>query len=96
MRNRYLVAYDVSDPGRLRRTRRKMTGFGDPLQYSVFLCDLSDKERVIMEGAVAEIINHREDRVLIVRMGPSNGTRSQNMRALGRQVLPAAREVMVV
>ena len=49
MRNRHIVAYDVSDPARLRRVHRKMNGFGDPLQYSVFACDLSAKERVLQE-----------------------------------------------
>ena len=38
MRNRHIVAYDVSDPARLRRVHRKMNGFGDALQYSVFAC----------------------------------------------------------
>ena len=43
MRNRFLVCYDVSDSKRLARTYRKMNGFGDPAQYSVFICDLSPK-----------------------------------------------------
>ena len=96
MRYRYLVAYDVSNPSRLRRTRQALLGFGDPLQYSVFLCDLSDKERVLMESALSEIIQHREDRVLIVRLGPANGRNLQSIKTLGRQILPAAREVLVI
>ena len=46
MRHRFLVCYDVADPRRLARTYRKMNGFGEPAQYSVFICDLSPKERV--------------------------------------------------
>ena len=52
MRNRFIVAYDVGDARRLRRTFKKMNGFGDPLQYSVFACDLSRKERVLLEEAL--------------------------------------------
>ena len=41
MRNRYFVAYDVMDPARLARTYKKMLGYGDRVQYSVFICSLS-------------------------------------------------------
>ena len=57
MRNRFLVCYDVSDSNRLARTYRKMNGFGDPVQYSVFICDLSPKERVLLEEALTEVLN---------------------------------------
>ena len=45
-RRRYLVAYDVSHPKRLRLVYRKMLGYGHPLQYSVFQCDLSAVEKL--------------------------------------------------
>ena len=96
MRNRYIVAYDVSDARRLRRTFKKMNGFGDPLQYSVFACDLSRKERVLLEEALTEIINLKEDRVLIIDTGPVHGRGSETLRTLGRQLKPEAREVTVV
>ena len=96
MRNRYIVAYDVSDTRRLRRTFKKMNGFGDPLQYSVFACDLSRKERVLLEEALTEIINLNEDRVLIIDTGPAHGRGSETLRTLGRQLKPKGREVTVV
>lgn len=96
MRNRYLVAYDVSDPKRLRQTHKKMTGFGDPVQYSVFICELSSKERVLLEEALTAIIHHQEDQILIVNLGPIDGRGSASLKALGRQVLPAQREVVIV
>jgi len=40
MRSVYLVCYDVADDKRLRKTYKKMRGFGDPVQYSVFRCEL--------------------------------------------------------
>src|SRR4051794_37111107 len=43
-RRRYLMAYDFSDPKRLRRVCKVMEAYGERLQYSVFLCDLSDME----------------------------------------------------
>ena len=96
MRNRYIVAYDISDGKRLRRVYKKMNGFGDALQYSVFACDLSSKERVIMEEALTEIMNLKEDRVIIIDIGPAEGRGENVVRTLGRQTKPKQREALVV
>lgn len=69
MRRRYLVCYDIADPVRLRRVHKKMKGFGDALQYSVFCCELTTREKVEMESELSDIINHKEDRVLVVDLG---------------------------
>ena len=84
MRNRYLVCYDVSDPKRLERTYKRMNGFGEPVQYSVFICDLSDKERVLLEEALTEILNLKEDRVLIVDTGPTEGRGQECFKTMGK------------
>lgn len=94
MRNRYLVCYDVSDPQRLARTHRKMLGYGDPVQYSVFLCELSRSELILMRGDVEETLNLSEDRVLIADLGPLGGT--DRIRYVGRGMPGPGREVAVV
>jgi CRISPR-associated protein Cas2 len=43
-RRRYLVAYDIRDDRRLRQIASCMEGYGERIQYSVFVCDLSDQE----------------------------------------------------
>ena len=96
MRNRYIVAYDVSEGKRLRRVFKKMNGFGDALQYSVFACDLSSKERVMMEEALTDIIDLKQDRVIIVDVGPVEGRGGDVVRTLGRQTKPRQREALVV
>ena len=96
MRNRYIVAYDISDGKRLRRVFKKMHGFGDALQYSVFACDLSAKERIIMEEALTEIMDLKEDRVIIIDIGPAEGRGENVVRTLGRQTKPKQREALVV
>ena len=96
MRNRYIVAYDISEPRRLRRTYNKMNGFGDPLQYSVFVCDLSPKERIILEEALTEIIDLKEDRILIINLGAQEGRGAASIQALGRQFTPTKAEALVV
>lgn len=96
MRNRYLVCYDVCDPKRLERTFKKMNGFGDPVQYSVFICDLSPKERVFLEQALTEILNLKEDRALIVDMGPVEGRGQERFTMMGKpRQLPSRGPVIV-
>ena len=96
MRNRFLVCYDVSDSKRLARTFRKMNGFGDPAQYSVFICDLSPKERALMEEALTEVLNLKEDRALIVDLGPSEGRGAKSLTTLGKaRELPRRSAVIV-
>ena len=96
MRNRFLVCYDVSDPKRLARTYKKMNGFGESAQYSVFICDLSPKERVLLEEALTEILNLKEDRALIVDMGPSEGRGGKSYTVLGNAREFSRRPVVVV
>lgn len=68
-RRSYLVAYDIRDPLRLREVHKAMKGFGDPMQYSVFLCDLDAMERVAMVRALRDVVNERADSVAIVDLG---------------------------
>lgn len=88
MRHRYLVAYDVSDPARLRRVFKVLNGYGDPLQYSVFTCDLSDVEKWKLKEALLEVIHYGEDRVVIVDLGPTAGRGAVAFECLGRQHPP--------
>ena len=73
MRNVYLVSYDVSDAKRLRRTYKTMRGFGGSMQFSVFRCELSPTEKQELKEQLWEILNWKEDRVLVVDLGPAGG-----------------------
>jgi CRISPR-associated protein Cas2 len=80
----YLVAYDISDPKRLRRVHRTMRGYGDALQLSVFRCQLSATERILMIEALTKVINTREDQILIVNLGPAEQRGANSIETLGR------------
>jgi CRISPR-associated protein Cas2 len=85
MRNRYLVSYDVVNPKRLRKMYKKLCGFGDPTQLSVFLCRLSEKEKVLLIEAICGIMNRADDRVMIVDLGPTEGRGEGCITFLGRR-----------
>jgi len=96
MRRVYLVAYDIADDKRLRRVFKKMSGFGEHLQYSVFQCELSDKERIEMIAALNPLIDHREDQILVFTLGPADGYNADATLALGRPYVFIERHAIVV
>ncbi|MCY0878225.1 MAG: CRISPR-associated endonuclease Cas2 [Firmicutes bacterium] len=91
-----MVAYDIANPTRLRKVFQAMRGFGDPIQLSIFLCDLSATERVLLSIKLNELIHHREDRVLIVNLGPSTGSSTDRIDIMGRQELPETPRAVII
>ena len=96
MRNRYIVSYDIADPKRLRRVHRTMRGFGDPLQYSVFRCDLSPTERVLLREALTPLLHQREDQVLLINLGPAEARGAESIEPLGRALAEEAERLAVI
>jgi CRISPR-associated protein Cas2 len=74
-RRRFLIAYDISDPKRLRRVCKTMEEYGDRLQYSVFICDLSRTELIHTRAAVERHMNLAEDSVLIIDLAEPHTTK---------------------
>ncbi len=68
-RRRFLVAYNIADPGRLRMVHKTVKAHGEPLQYSVVLCDLSPSELTSLKWSLGELMNHREDSMLFLDLG---------------------------
>lgn len=85
-RHRLVVCYDVREPKRLRTVHKAMLGYGDPLQYSVFVCDLSRSEQLVMQGHLLRIV-HAEDSVAIVDLGPAAGMAQGRIRHLGQKTV---------
>ena len=82
-RVRYLVSYDIAHPKRLRRVAKTLEGFGVRLQYSVFECPLDDMRLAQAKAALQEVINHDEDQVLFVSLGPAAGDATLVIEAMG-------------
>jgi CRISPR-associated protein Cas2 len=82
-RVRYLVSYDVCHPKRLRRVARALEGFGVRLQYSVFECPLDPLRLAKLKAELQPLLNHDEDQVLFVSLGPSANDASLVIDAMG-------------
>jgi CRISPR-associated protein Cas2 len=69
-RTRYLLAYDIREPRRLRRVHQVAKTYGDPLQYSVFVCDLTKAELIALRAALLGEMKTTEDSVSFFDLGP--------------------------
>jgi CRISPR-associated protein Cas2 len=86
MRRRFLVCYDICDDGRLRRVHKAMKGYGEHLQYSVFICDLSRGERAVMMTRLRDLIQHDADRIAVFDLGePASPLAARRVEYLGRK-----------
>jgi CRISPR-associated protein Cas2 len=84
-RTRYLLAYDIREPRRLRRVHRVAKDFGEPLQYSLFVCDLTRVELARLKGALLEDIKTTEDSISIFDLGPPSGRGVRCIEFIGRR-----------
>ncbi len=64
-----VVAYDIKDDRRRNRVLKEMKGWGVRVQYSVFECDLNEKQIERMVRRLRRIIKEEEDsiRVYLIR-----------------------------
>lgn len=96
MRNTFLVTYDICDPYRLAKVYKTMRGFGDHLQYSVFECQFTASDLVRCRHALGKLIDHREDQVLFVDLGPVEGRGDRVITALGKPYSPIDSPCIIV
>lgn len=97
MRSIYLVAYDVSDDKRRAKIFKKLKGYGEALQYSLFRCPMTPAERLRLRAEIWELINHATDRILLVDLGPDEGRGQTTLESWGAALQdPAAHNGILV
>jgi len=79
-----LVAYDIPDQKRLRNVHRKLLGYGEPIQYSVFICDLSQTELITVKSQLLLLINENQDSIVIIDLGPVKGRGATSIDYMGK------------
>lgn len=61
----YVVSYDIPNDRRRNRVHSALTGYGTWVQYSVFECFLTRKQRLLMEDRLRKEISLQEDTIRI-------------------------------
>ncbi|WP_040156187.1 CRISPR-associated endonuclease Cas2 [Mobilicoccus massiliensis] len=87
-RRRHLIAYDIAEDKRLRRVAKVMEAYGERLQYSVFLCDLSGAELISWRQDLLGLLDLSDDSVVVIDLGVPG---TQRMEVIGKsRRLPSA------
>jgi len=84
-RNRYIVTYDIRSPSRLRKVHGLVVDYGERLQYSVYICDLTRVELIRLRGQLRERMHMEEDSVSIFDLGPPTGRLATRVEHLGAE-----------
>ena len=77
----YIVAYDISDPKRLRKVARCCEDYGYRKQFSVFLVRVSATDFVRLRSRLYDTIDLDADQVLFI---PLPDASLQRLEAIGR------------
>jgi CRISPR-associated protein Cas2 len=88
-----VLVYDIPDDKRRTRLRKTLLRFGTPVQYSVFECDLAQRQLARMEKAVRAVIKKQEDNVRYYRLCHSC---AKSAEVFGGHPLIERKEVYVV
>ena len=82
---RYLIAYDMADDRRRTRVSTKLSGYGDRVQYSVFVVDGRPAKLVRLRATLSRLIDPTSDSMLICDLGPVSGDVDRRFDMIGRR-----------
>lgn len=89
MRRHVLVSYDISDQKRWSKVYKTMKGYGQHVQYSVFICQLTELQEAKLKATLGEAIHTNEDQVMFVDIGPVvKDQLDRKISVIGRDFVP--------
>jgi CRISPR-associated protein Cas2 len=95
MRRRYLISYDMANDKRRTKVFEYLLGYGEHIQFSVFLADLTRQELIVMRTRVRELLNEGEDQCLIVDLGRESRSLQDTLEVLGKPYRPPVRSMII-
>jgi CRISPR-associated protein Cas2 len=63
-----IVTYDIPDDKRRNRIHKELKNFGQWVQYSVFECDLDDRQLQRLRHRLERLMDQREDSIFFYRV----------------------------
>ena len=94
-RRHYLVSYDIADDKRRTRVFEAIKDQGDHAQFSVFFCELNDREKVALQATLQPLIHDRDDQVFLIDLGPAHHALEEGLICLGKPYNPSTRTTIV-
>jgi len=95
MEHFYMVCYDIRNDKRWRQVYKKMKGYGEWLQLSVFQCRLDKMRFLRMEDEIRGLIDAKEDHVVLMDLGPADAIRLR-VTSIGQAFEPIERRAVIV
>jgi CRISPR-associated protein Cas2 len=96
MVKRYLVAYDIADPDRLRRVYAVVRGYAERVQYSVYEALLTAREKTLLDGQLRNEMNLCADQVLFLDLGDAEREHLDEISTLGLPYRPCRRTSIII
>ncbi len=84
-RRHYLIAYDMSDDRRRTRVFEMLKDFGDHVQFSVFLCELTRQELAGLRLRLVGEVDMRADQIIVLDLGESVHPLQDLLECIGRR-----------
>jgi CRISPR-associated protein Cas2 len=91
----YIISYDIRDQKRWKKIYKTLKGFGEWLQLSVFQCRLQKISALRLEADLRDIMDQREDHVLIIDIGPAE-TVQPKVHSIGKLFEPIQRRSLII
>ncbi len=91
----YIISYDIRDQKRWKKIHKTLKGFGEWLQLSVFQCRLGKMSALRLEAALSEIMNQKEDHLLIIDIGQAESVMPK-VHSIGKLFEPIQRRPTII
>lgn len=93
---RNLIAYDVPDDRRRTKLANRLSTYGDRIQYSVFVADVSPSKLIRLRDHISAIIDTEQDSVLFCDLGRVAELDQDKFSFLGREREVTNNDVLIL
>lgn len=94
-RRHFVISYDIADDKRRTKVFRILNDYGDHAQFSVFFCELNNKELASLRAYFTEIIKPTEDQIMILDLGTSEKELLNRLDCIGKRFEPPVRVIVI-
>jgi CRISPR-associated protein Cas2 len=77
----WIVSYDIVDDRRRYKVSQILESYGTRAQYSVFECEITDRQQMSLQGKLRAVIDTDEDDI---RFYPMNEAYIERVKTLGK------------
>ena len=81
---RYLVSYDIIKDYQRTKLAKQLNNYGHRVQYSVFECDLTEKQLTELKTKIMQFVDEKKDSLRIYTLCQSCVRKIEKIGSVGR------------